>query len=588
MIKLFPSVCGKKVIVKAPYNQKEAVKLLPGRVWNKKIKAWEVPIDNIDSIYKLFPKAMAHPDLHEIAEKVKEKNKRAIEAKNNQEIKVDKIKNFKGNLYGFQKQGVAFLDTLYDKEGAILAFEMGLGKTITAIAAFLKLFQEGKQSKCMIVAPASLKYSAWEKEIKKWVKNLNYIVIDGDSDENKVEYEDGTILKMRGKALREIQYQQEVEFIILNYELFLYDRELIPTVNENWVVVFDEAHRIKNPRAATVQNIISHCRNAGRKYLLTGTPLENNLPELFSLVNFCREGLLGTWYQFKQRYIIEDYFGNPAGINYVNLPSLKEQIAPIMMRKRKDEAFDLPPLIEQEYWVKMTTVQESLYSEVKEGILSIIEDGEEDFSYLDILAKITRIKQLLDSPALLREVTGREDLPVESGKTIELPKILEDINIKENKTIIFSQYKGMTDILYNIVGDLYGYEAVRYIHGGVKAKDRGKYQQDFQEDDKVRIIILTTAGNYGLDLYKASYVICYDQLFNPQKMNQVISRAHRHGVEKTVVAIKMVTRNSYEERILKILEEKKEIFNAMIEEDDDILHELVTNYLSSKELINLL
>ena len=584
MIKLFPSPDGKKIEIKAPFNQKEVIKQIPGRAWNKSRKVWEVPMENIDYVFNFFPHAMEHPDLRKFAEEVRIKNKKAVDTKNQKNIKFGKIKGLKGKLYDFQKQGVAFLDTLTENEGAILAFDMGLGKTITSIASFLKLVGEGKQTKCMIVCPASLKYSAWKKEIVKWTKS-EYIVVDGDADENEVEYEDGKICKLRGKNLREVQYQQEVEFVILNYELFLHDIDLLPIVDENWVVIFDEAHRIKNPRAQTTKNIIQHCENAGKKYLLTGTPLENNLPELYSLVNFCRKGLLGTWTQFKERFIIDDYFGNPVCINYKALPELKQTISPIIMRKRKDEVFDLPPLIEQEYWVEMTGVQKKLYEEIKEGILAIIDDGgEEDFSYLDILAQLTRIKQLLDSPALLREVTGRDDLPVESGKLKELPKILEDINVAENKTIVFSQYRGMTDILHNILTEKYGKDAVRYIHGGVKAKDRGRFQTDFQENDDVRIIILTTAGNYGLDLYKASYVICYDQLFNPQKMNQVISRAHRHGVEKTVVAINMVTKDSYEERILEILRTKKEIFNAMIEDDDSFMQEFV----SKQELIDLL
>ncbi len=584
MVKLFPSANGKKVIVKAPFNQKEIVKQIPGRTWNKSLKVWEVPMENLEQIYKFFPDAMAHPDLEGVAKAVREKNKKAVDVKNQKNVKIGKIKGLKGKLYDFQKQGVAFLDTLQDREGAILAFDMGLGKTITSIAAFLKLLAEGEKSKCMIVCPASLKYSAWKKEIVKWTKS-EYIVVDGDSDENQVEYEDGKIVKLRGKNLREVQYQQDVEFVILNYELFLHDIDLLPIVDEDWVVVFDEAHRIKNPKGVTVQNIIQHCGNAGRKYLLTGTPLENNLPELFSLVNFCREGLLGTWTQFRGRYIIDDHFGNPIGINYQALPELKQTIAPIIIRKRKDEVFDLPPLVEQEYWVEMTALQKQLYEEIKEGILAIVDDGgEEDFSYLDILAQLTRIKQLLDSPALLREATGREDLPLESGKLKELPKIFEDINIAENKVIVFSQYRGMTDILYDTLTEKYGKEVVRYIHGSVKAKDRAVYQNDFQENDDVKIIILTTAGNYGLDLYKASYVVCYDQLFNPQKMNQVISRAHRHGVEKTVVAINMVTRHSYEERILEILKTKKEIFNAMIEDDESFMQEFV----SKQELIDLI
>ena len=338
-------------------------------------------------------------------------------------------------------------------------------------------------------------------------------------------------------------------------------------------LLVSNCHRIKNPRAQTTKNLLAKCKPAGRKYLLSGTPLENNIEELWSIMDFCRDGILGTNYAFRQRYFELDAYNTPIMVKPHLLPELKQKMAPLIMRKRKDEVLkDLPPLIEQEYWVEMTAEQEKLYNAIREGIL----ETEEEVTYLDVLAQLTRIQQVLDSPALLREVTGDDKLPEESGKLIELYNILEDINLRENKIILFSQYRQMTDILHKRMLQAYGADAVRYIHGGVKSQLRGVYQNDFQNNANVRIMILTTAGNYGLDLYKASYVICYDQLFNPQKMNQVVSRAHRHGAEDTVIALHLVTRKSYEEKKLKMLEEKKEIFKAFIDDDAAAFEKFVT------------
>lgn len=368
---------------------------------------------------------------------------------------------------------------------------------------------------------------------------------------------------------------KSVEFLEETPE-FVYNIEVADNHNyfANGLLV-SNCHRIKNSKAITTKNLIKHCEPAGRKFLLSGTPLENNLEELWSIVNFARKGLLGTFSKFKDRYLETDFWGTP--IAPKNKPELIRKIAPIIMRRRKDEVKNkLPPLTEQVYWVEMTELQRKLYKTLSDGILETIDaTGEEETSYLTVLAMLTRLQQLLDSPALLREVMMDENLPLDSGKLRELESILTDINPRENKIIVFSQYRSMANILYARLTELYGVEQVRYIHGGVNNQLRGIYQNEFQESDTVRVMVLTTAGNYGLDLYKASYVILYDQLFNPQKMAQVISRAHRNGAINPVTAIHLMTKDSYEERKAEILETKKVLFKEIIDgeapEDDDIV-----------------
>jgi SNF2 family DNA or RNA helicase len=208
-----------------------------------------------------------------------------------------------------------------------------------------------------------------------------------------------------------------------------------------------------------------------------------------------------------------------------------------------------------------------------------LETIEGDVSYLEVLAKLTRLQQLTDSPALLREVMANPDLPIDSGKLNELPHILGEINVKkENKVVIFSQYKEMTDILHPFLLQYFGGDqnAIRYIAGGVNDKLRAKYQNEFQDDPSVRVCLITTAGNYGLDLFAASYVIAYDELFNPQKMNQIYSRAHRNGQKVPVTAINLRTKGTVEERKAKLLEKKKTMFAAMIDGDDEAFARLFT------------
>jgi SNF2 family DNA or RNA helicase len=231
----------------------------------------------------------------------------------------------------------------------------------------------------------------------------------------------------------------------------------------------------------------------------------------------------------------------------------------------------------------MTKEQENLYKAVKDGILQNAETGE--FSYLEVIVQITRMQQLLDSPALLRELMGDPNLPIESGKLNELRNVINDIDPNRNKFILFSQYKEMTDILYKwmIDNNVLPKEQIGYVKGGIKATETERIRKEFQEGN-MQCVIMTTAGNYGLDLSAGKYVICFDQLFNPQKMEQIFSRAHRGGNATGVTAINFVTRNSYEERKLKVLEAKREVFKAMVDADDETFAKLFTK----EELLNML
>jgi SNF2 family DNA or RNA helicase len=574
-IRLMPATDAKFVKVLAPYDAKNTIKAINGRRWNAKEKVWEFPLTNMDDALKRLERYKVNIDdvVNTRYKALTERNAQAVEIKEQADAERT-VQGLKGTLYPYQAVGKEFLHLLQQGEGAVLAFDMGGGKSLTSIAEAVDLLNNHVIDHVLVVCPASLKYATWEAEIKKW-SDRSYIVVDGEPfrpEDREVEIIDPKtgkpkIKKFKGKPLREIQYQQDVDFMIMNYELFLYDMDIIPKINGRWAVICDEAHRIKSVKAQTTKNLIRHCEGAARKFLLSGTPLENKIEELWSIINFARKGLLGTYSKFEERYLILDYWGTPVG--FQRKDELLEKIAPIIMRRKKSEMNELPPLTEITYWVEMDDVQKKLYKTLRDGILETVNgEGEDETTYLTVLAQLTRIQQLLDSPALLRDLLGDPELPVEGAKLRELGNILEDINVNENKTIVFSQYKEMTDILNAYLVEKYGREAVRYIHGGVNNQLRGIFQDEFQENPKVRIMLITTAGNYGLNLFKASYVVCYDQLFNPQKMNQIVSRAHRNGATQPVTAIYLMTRGTYEERKLEILNEKKALFAEMIDRED--------------------
>ena len=494
-------------------------------------------------------------------------------------------------------------------------------KSLTSLAFFLDKYNKGEVKYLMVVCPSPLKYATWEDEVKKWT-NLDCMVIDGDYVEEvlnpktgkvtrrrgmEVEEDDGTIKRYTGKALREVQYLQYlngVPILIVNYELFRHDGDklaeknknkvlkkgIMPVLDENWMVVLDEAHRIKTPTATTTKTLVHHVQGAGYKVLGTGTPLENKIEELWQLIDLCKPGLLGSNWAFKNRYVEKDFFpverfnGHPIK---ERLPELVTKIEPVQFRKTKADALpDLPELTVVDHWVDMTKEQEAIYKEIKEGM---IEDAEGETQYLEVLQQITRFQQVCDSPSLLNEYLGR-DLPEESGKLQELPLILSEIRPKDNKVIVFTQYETMARVLVRKLQEWYPqYKTVTVTGKITDDQKRAQAVRDFQNDEETRFIVITTAGNYGLNLQAATYVIAYDETFNPQKMEQVYSRAHRNGQKNAVTAINLKTRGTYEERKTKLLAGKRDIFARVIDgKTDEYNEEQVAEHIGSpKDLLAL-
>lgn len=559
---------------------KNIIKAIPGADWKKKERRWVIPIESVGDAKRIWPSLEVSPDVLEAHQALKSRYEQALAAKTiNVNSLSTHIPGIKGQLYPYQAQGKAFLDSFGHCEGGILAFDMGLGKSISSLATFVDWKNKGIVDYCLVVCPSPLKYSTWEKELKKWT-DLTYTVIDGDKS-MYVDWDDNTVSKLDGKKLREVQYMQwqfGASVIIMNYELFLHDSDILKhlKVSDRWAVIMDECQRVKNHKSKTTKNLMKLVRPAGKKILGSGTPLENNIEELWSLADICKPGILGSYFRFQERYCETDYFGRVVAPKPELMQELKDRLAPIMFRMTKKEALpNLPELVELNYWVDMTPVQAELYKDIKEGIIANAATC--DFTYIEALAQLTRFQQLLDSPRLLAEVVGHPDLPIESGKLKELENIVKDLDPTRTKFILFSQYREMTDILYSWLQDkkLLKKEQIGYIRGGMKSSEVAAIQAGFQTGS-LQLVLMTTAGNYGIDLSAGSYVICYDCLFNPQKMAQIYARAHRNGVKSAVTAINLLTKGTYEEKKLNILESKKELFRAMIDSDDKAFAKLFT------------
>jgi SNF2 family DNA or RNA helicase len=658
-----------KFCIKNGFSVRHILRQIPGAVFEKELMlpggvrgAYEVPLMNLEEAKRLLPQAMLPPQVEaQLKEQLAEATRR-IQIKNQEAsaITINGLKSPNGwALRDYQKVGVQFLTDVKVGDGGILAWDVGLGKSLGALAAGLRLIAGKRLKRLLVICPAPLKYSTWRKEVGQWT-DLSVQIIDGDlpddvdygmiEEEDWIRDEQGkrvytlvdgkkkylrgktgrmvpNIRRVSGKELRKVQYEQDVDVIVVNYELFMNDHEFLRAlgIDQTWGVILDEAHRVKNTGVAS-KRLFEICGGAGWKALLTANPLENNIEELFNLVDFIRPGYLGTWAQYKDRYILTDYGGHSTGQpNPETLPELKARLEPLSMRKTKKDALNLPELTILEQWVDYTPAQEKLYDQIVEGILQSWDDEDgETTQYLAVMAQITRLQQVCNTTEIMQRVLGEVvyvmepdpenpgqervkvnragepvttiirdmSIPAESAKLDEMWKIIGDIGLVTHKVTIFSQYVEMTDIVLREIQLRYPHVGFVYIKGGLKSIEISERVEKFQTDPKTRIAIITTAANYGVELFDKSgtsegdYVICLDQHFNPQKMNQIYGRVHRSGQKNPVTVINLLCRDGFEEAKMKLLDSKRTIFQALVE-DGELSEEAFAKLITLEELKSL-
>ena len=438
-------------------------------------------------------------------------------------------------LYPYQLVGVLFLSFT---ERALLADDMGLGKTPQAIAASRLLAQQHDIKHVLVITPASVKYQ-WGKEIERF-SGESCTIIAGS------------------KAKREAQYREGSFFTVMNYELVLRDREHVHALNPD-LVILDEAQRIKNWRAKTSQAIKELPSRFA--FVLTGTPLENKLEELYSIVEFLDDKLLGPPWQFMARHIIKDDFGGIIG--YKDLEGVRRAIAPILLRRRKaDVLTELPQRIDNDFWLELDTEQARLYKPLEkqlEALLRLPEWGPEQNAVA--LSLLTMLREGATAAQLVKpEVKS-------SSKLRELPALVDEIVSEGHKILIFSQWERMTRHAESALAPL-GIKSVR-MYGGLGLRARHNIVEQFNNDPATMLFISTDAGGLGLNLQAASYVINLDLPWNPAKVEQRIGRAHRIGQVNPVNVINMIALNTIEQRVLEVLYRKQALFEEILDVELD-------------------
>lgn len=442
----------------------------------------------------------------------------------------------KTKLLPYQERGAIFAAC---RGRVVLADDMGLGKTVQALAAAELLRRRRGIAKVLVVAPASVKYQ-WKTEIEKFT-GISVQVIDGSLER------------------RQELYASPKFFNLSSYELVLKDvrymHELAPDL-----IILDEAQRIRNWTTATARTIKQ--LKSRYAFVLTGTPLENKLEELFSVVEFIDGRRLGPAFRFLHEHRTEDENGRLIG--YRGLDRIHDQLAPILLRRTRQEVLkDLPKRTDQILHVSLTPQQAEPYWEQNDILAALMRKWERQhwLSEIDlrrIMCCLQNMRMLCDSTFLFDKETNH------SPKLDEFRELIRELAIEEGrKVVVFSEYERMT----HLAGQELEKMGVGFVslHGGVPSRNRGALMEKFRRDAKCRVFLSTDAGGVGLNLQSASAVINFEPPWNPARLEQRIGRVHRLGQAHPVHVVHLLTKDSIEERVWETLKVKKSLFAGVFD-----------------------
>jgi SNF2 family DNA or RNA helicase len=454
----------------------------------------------------------------------------------------------KADLRSYQQEGVRWLERVRSMHlGGILADDMGLGKTLQAIVAISQLLEkEGGQA--LIVCPTSLLYN-WKEELGKFNPKLKALVVDG-------------IPQNRKKLIDSLC---DYDVVITSYTLLQKDLEAYQATVFKYVVL-DEAQHIKNRGTRNAKSV--KAVRGEYRLILSGTPIENALEELWSLFDFLMPGFLSSYERFVEKYI------RPQGALLTkNLEYLKRKVGPFIMRRMKvDVLHDLPPVSEIVYHCQLTPAQMELYKSyaqsARDELTKLVAKEGFDRVQIHVLATLTRLKQICCHPAIFAK---DEALPGDSAKYDMLMDLVDNLIQSNKKSVIFSQYTKMLKILKDDL-EKKGIK-ISYLDGS--SKNRLETVKEFNEDASIKIFLVSLkAGGTGLNLVGADTVIHYDMWWNPAIEAQATDRVHRMGQKSSVSSYKLITLGTIEEKIAEMQQRKKGLVKKVVSCDDEAMTKL--------------
>jgi SNF2 family DNA or RNA helicase len=471
-----------------------------------------------------------------------------------------------GELRPYQVRGFSWLAFLRQWGlGACLADDMGLGKTIQAIALMLHDLEEGRASgPVLVICPTSV-VGNWAREIARFASSMRVMVHHGGDRASGEEF---------------VAQVRRAHVVISTYALARRDEETLCEVD--WAgLVLDEAQNIKNPDTKQAQAI--RRLRAGYRAALTGTPIENRLSELWSIMQFLNVGYLGSQRSFRTHFArpIERYQDQEAAAQ------LRKLVQPFILRRVKADPTiiqDLPEKLENKIYCTLTPEQTTLYQAVVEDAMRQVEEAEGIQRRGLVLSMLLRLKQICNHPAQF--LSDGSALPDRSGKLARLGEMLEEVLAVGERALIFTQFAEMGTLLQAYVQELFGGE-VLFLYGGTPAKQRDRMIARFQEQRHGPAIFVLSlkAGGLGLNLTRANHVFHFDRWWNPAVENQATDRAYRIGQTKDVWVHKFICAGTLEERIDELIESKKALAESVVGTGEAWLTEMSTDQL--RELVAL-
>jgi superfamily II DNA or RNA helicase len=468
-----------------------------------------------------------------------------------------RLEGVRADLRPYQQRGVAWLQTLAEHGlGGVLADDMGLGKTLQSIALLAN--REGERPH-LVVCPVSV-VGNWERELARFAPNLEVVRHHGSDRPTTADgFPPGAV-------------------VVTSYALLRLDADLLGAVDWD-VVVLDEAQQVKNhlTQAAKAARRLP----AGVRLALTGTPVENRLAELWSILDLTTPGLLGGFARFRREYAAPiERWQDPDATRRLRLLT-----GPFVLRRTKSDpaiAPELPDKTELTVTCQLTREQASLYqAAVDDAFSQDLGEGIERRGR--VLKLLTELKQICNHPA--QYLGERGPLPRRSGKLTRAVELLAEVVDAGDRALIFTQYRRMGELLArHLTADLHLPE-VPFLHGGVTRAGREAMVDAFQHDDAAPPLLLVSlkAGGTGLNLTRATHVLHFDRWWNPAVEDQATDRAYRIGQDRAVLVHKLVTAGTLEERIAALIDDKRALADAVLGEgeawltelDDDALRELV-------------
>lgn len=443
--------------------------------------------------------------------------------------------NIHAELRPYQEQGFVWMSRLaHWGAGACLADDMGLGKTLQAITLMQSRAAQGPQ---LVLMPTSVLLN-WQQELRRFAPALNVKVLN------------------MGNRSQTVTEAAEGDVVLSTYGLLVTEQDLL--ASRNWTtIVLDEAHTIKNRDTQTSQGAMR--LKGDFRLLLTGTPLQNHLSEIWNIFQFANPGLLGSYQQFTDRFILPVERDHDQERQRL----LRRLLSPFLLRRTKDEVLsELPQKTEITLRVELSTEEQALYDNLRQQAIANLEESRQKGA-LQALAEITRLRQAACHPRLINP-----KLKIPSSKTQAFLDLVAQLRSSGHRVLVFSQFTSHLALIREALDGLTPDLSYLYLDGSTPTQERNRLVREFQTGDIPLFLISLKAGGLGLNLTAADFVIHLDPWWNPAIEDQASDRAHRIGQERPVTVYRLIAAGTIEEKIIRLHSTKRSMADALLQDAD--------------------